>query len=337
MRLALTWHRCFRTALGVSRRCFASSRKVVKAVTCVDGQPQSMAAAQILSRMLKHGEEVWVYRALKVHQATESVDSKSEQPEQEEAQRSVEEVAEVVRERSGLGEEVMTHVSTVMSPGAAVTRFVGEKSADFVALGSHGQGRVLHKSLASYLMQSFAHTRILVCPLKDWAPTQARGLKYTVVFDGCQTSRNALEVLSSFTTEEDTVEILHAHVVPQPAPRGKFRTTMTPPSEEELAKALQDSEELFQEAAGILRGGSVKEVLGTHIQVLPGQQLGEQLLDKAIGNKCDVLVAGTKAMPGIGSWVENFMKGRTVMGVLKSSLTVHLLNNAVEVPVLYIN
>ncbi|CAL1151053.1 unnamed protein product [Cladocopium goreaui] len=203
-----------------------------------------------------------------------------------------------------------------MSPGAAVTRFVGEKSADFVALGSHGQGRVLHKSLASYLMQSFAHTRILVCPLKDWAPTQARGLKYTVVFDGCQTSRNALQVLSSFTTEEDTVEILHAHVVPQPAPRGKFRTTMTPPSEEELAKALQDSEELFQEAAGILRGGSVKEVLGTHIQVLPGQQLGEQLLDKAIGNKCDVLVAGTKAMPGIGSWVENFMKGRTVMGVL---------------------
>ena len=120
--------------------------------------------------------------------------------------------------------------------------------------------------------QGFAHTRILVCPLKDWAPTQARGLKYTapwtpsaegaaseffpycaessfsvwmgfdvaqqysrldslaygmsqacfserlvaehilfgdptatltkVVFDGCQTSRNALEVLSSFTTEE---------------------------------------------------------------------------------------------------------------------------------------
>ena len=40
-----------------------------------------------------------------------------------------------------------------MSPGAAVTRFVGETSADFVALGSHGQGRVLHKSLASYLMQ----------------------------------------------------------------------------------------------------------------------------------------------------------------------------------------
>ena len=32
----------------------------VQAVTCVDGQPQSMAAAQILSRMLKHGDEVWV-------------------------------------------------------------------------------------------------------------------------------------------------------------------------------------------------------------------------------------------------------------------------------------
>ena len=40
-----------------------------------------------------------------------------------------------------------------MSPGAAVTRFVGDKHCDFVALGSHGAGRVLHKSLASYLMQ----------------------------------------------------------------------------------------------------------------------------------------------------------------------------------------
>ena len=41
-----------------------------------------------------------------------------------------------------------------MSPGAAVSRFVGERHADVVAMGSHGKGRVLHKSLASYLMQS---------------------------------------------------------------------------------------------------------------------------------------------------------------------------------------
>jgi len=326
-----------RVRVPVRFRCFTSSRKVVKAVTCVDGQPQAMAAAQLMSRMLKQGDEVWVYRALKVAQANESpATEKSETQQQEEAQQTVDEVAQVVRERSGLGDEVKTHVTSVMSPGAAVTRFVGDKHCDFVALGSHGAGRVLHKSLASYLMQSYADTRILVCPLQTWEPTQERGLKYTVVFDGCQTSRHALEVLSSFTTDEDTVEILHAHVVPQPAPRGKFRTAVTPPSEEELAKALKDSEELFAEASAIL-SGSVKEVLGTHIQVLPGQQLGEQLLDKAIRNKCDVLVAGTKAMPGIGSWVENFMKGRTVMGVLKSSLTVHLLNNAVELPVLYIN
>ena len=39
---------------------------------------------------------------------------------------------------------------------------------------------------------------------------------------------------------EDTVEILHAHVVPQPAPRGKFRTTMTPPSEEDSAYSCGD-------------------------------------------------------------------------------------------------
>ena len=46
----------------------------------------------------------------------------------------------------------------------------------------------------------------------------------------------------SFLTEpstawEDTVEILHAHVVPQPAPRGKFRTALTPPSEEDAHPA----------------------------------------------------------------------------------------------------
>jgi len=56
---------------------------------------------------------------------------------------------------------------TRMSPGAAVTRFVGEKSADFVALGSHGQGRVLHKSLASYLMQRPSDIRGGRCRLDD--------------------------------------------------------------------------------------------------------------------------------------------------------------------------
>ena len=56
---------------------------------------------------------------------------------------------------------------TRMSPGAAVTRFVGEKSADFVALGSHGQGRVLHKSLASYLMQRPLDIRGGRCRLDD--------------------------------------------------------------------------------------------------------------------------------------------------------------------------
>lgn len=309
-----------------------STRAAVKAVTCVDGQPQSVAAAQILSRMLKAGDEVIVYRATKVAEAVEAVKDAEAA-----ALQSVEDVAKVVRDRSGLGDHVKTQVASVLSTGAAVTKFVGDVKANVVALGSHGPGRVLHKSLASYLMQSYADTRILVCPLKEWQPTQPKGLKYTVVFDGCQTSRNALEVLSSFTTEEDTVEILHAHVVPQPVSRGKFRATVQAPSEEELQKALADSNALFDEAASILRGGSIKEVLGTHLEVLPGQQLGEQLLDKAIGNGCDVLVAGTKAMPGIGSFIENMMKGRTVMGVLKSSLTVHLLNNAVEIPVLYIN
>ena len=72
-------------------------------------------------------------------------------------------------------------------------------------------------------------------------------------------------------------------------------------------------------------------------------------------------------MPGIGNLFEPFLKGRTVLGVLnlvfirfcvtvyivmvyisidtsakllplrKSSLTTHLLNNAVDIPVLYIN
>lgn len=28
-------------------------------MTCVDGQPQAMAAAQLMSRMLKQGDEVW--------------------------------------------------------------------------------------------------------------------------------------------------------------------------------------------------------------------------------------------------------------------------------------
>lgn len=38
---------------------------------------------------------------------------------------------------------------------------------------------------------------------------------------------------------QDTVEILHAHVVPQPAPRGKFRTAVTPPSEEVGHRGVQ--------------------------------------------------------------------------------------------------
>ena len=51
-------------------------------------------------------------------------------------------------------EQIQRKVQTVMSPGAAVTSFVGKTNAHFVSLGSHGPGRVLHKSLASYLMQS---------------------------------------------------------------------------------------------------------------------------------------------------------------------------------------
>ena len=51
--------------------------------------------------------------------------------------------------------------------------------------------------------EGYANTRILVNPLPEWRPVQAKGLKYTVVFDGCATSRNALEVLASFTTEEE--------------------------------------------------------------------------------------------------------------------------------------
>eukprot|EP00913_Durusdinium_trenchii_P006720 g6316.t1 len=260
-----------------------STRAAVKAVTCVDGQPQS------------------VYRATKVAEAVEAVKDAEAA-----ALQSVEDVAKVVRDRSGLGDHVKTQVASVLSTDRPQrSSAVRGGSRNVVALGSHGPGRVLHKSLASYLMQSYADTRILVCPLKEWQPTQPKGLKYTVVFDGCQTSRNALE----------------------------FRATVQAPSEEELQKALADSNALFDEAASILRGrgettqatsgnqhmitlSSIKEVLGTHLEVLPGQQLGEQLLDKAIGNGCDVLVAGTKAMPGIGSFIENMMKGRTVMGVL---------------------
>ena len=105
--------------------------------------------------------------------------------------------------------------------------------------------------------------------------------------------------------------------------------------------------------------------VGFGFQVLPGQQLGEQLLDKAIGNKCDVaplqvvarsdlertrsqhafisglgsiklwetkgakwwlvhvvvvvdtevLVAGTKAMPGIGSsWTPKDVQSCPILG-----------------------
>ena len=62
------------------------------------------------------------------------------------------------------------------------------------------------------------------------------------------------------------MEILHAHVVPQPAPRGKFRASLTPPSEEDMERALKDSKALFDEAQEILRAGVVKEVIGTHIE-----------------------------------------------------------------------
>ena len=124
---------------------FSSCRQTVKAVTCVDGQPQSVAAAQILARMLKPGDAVWVYRALKVAEAV------GPQTDEAEAQRSVQHVAELLRQS---GCEASSELASVMSPGAAVSRFVGERHADVVAMGSHGPGRVLHKSLASYLMQS---------------------------------------------------------------------------------------------------------------------------------------------------------------------------------------
>ena len=99
-------------------------------------------------------------------------------------------------------------------------------------------------------------------------------------------------------------------------------------------------------------GGGIKQVIGTHIEVQSGHLLGERLLDTAINNGCDVpllftgtywnaslcvvpsqtvshtlltqlwqvLVAGTKCMPGIGSLFEPFLKGRTVLGVLHLAL-----------------
>ncbi|CAJ1332644.1 unnamed protein product [Effrenium voratum] len=276
-----------------------------------------------------------VYRAVKSTQQASPEEAEKHSSSENAAQSEAETVAKALREATGLGEAIRTHVHTVMSPGAAVISFVGRKGADMVAMGCHGPGRVLHRSLASYLMQSYGDIRLLVCPLQEWRPSQEKGLKYTVVYDGCTTSQHALEVLASYTTSEDTVEILHAHVAPQPASRGKFRSSTPKPSEEEVQKAAQDSMRLFNEAKEILKG--VKEVKGTHIEVLPGQQLGEMLLDTAIRNSCDVLVAGTKCMPGIGTYFDSLLKGRTVVGVLKSSLTTHLLNNAVEVPVLYIN
>ncbi|CAJ1371520.1 unnamed protein product [Effrenium voratum] len=317
------------------RHFTAVARKPVTAVSCVDGQPQSVAAARLLSRMLQNGDSAWVYRAVKSTQQASPEEAEKHSSSENAAQSEAETVAKALREATGLGEAIRTHVHTVMSPGAAVISFVGRKGADMVAMGCHGPGRVLHRSLASYLMQSYGDIRLLVCPLQEWRPSQEKGLKYTVVYDGCTTSQHALEVLASYTTSEDTVEILHAHVAPQPASRGKFRSSTPKPSEEEVQKAAQDSMRLFNEAKEILKG--VKEVKGTHIEVLPGQQLGEMLLDTAIRNSCDVLVAGTKCMPGIGTYFDSLLKGRTVVGVLKSSLTTHLLNNAVEVPVLYIN
>ena len=70
------------------------------------------------------------------------------------AQKSLDSVAEVFRQAGLEPGAIQTQVQTVMSPGAAVTSFVGKANAHFVSLGSHGPGRVLHKSLASYLMQS---------------------------------------------------------------------------------------------------------------------------------------------------------------------------------------
>ncbi|CAE7589178.1 tas [Symbiodinium pilosum] len=313
-----------------------------KAVSCLDGEPQSLAAAMIMSRMLRTGDSVWVYRAVKAavqDAATPEEANAKFLAEQEAAQTSVDSVTEVFRQAGMEQNALHTQVQSVMSPGAAVTSFVGKSNANFVSLGSHGPGRVLHKSLASYLMQSYSDIRLLVCPLTDWQPAQDSGLKYTVVYDGCSTSRHALEVLAGHTNSQDTVEILHAHVPPAPVSRGKFRGAPASTGQEDAKQAQMQAQSLFQEAEQILSGsgGGIKEVIGTHIEVQSGHLLGERLLDTAINNGCDVLVAGTKCMPGIGNLFEPFLKGRTVLGVLKSSLTTHLLNNAVDIPVLYIN
>ena len=51
----------------------------------------------------------------------------------------------------------------------------------------------------------YGDIRLLVCPLQEWRPSQEKGLKYTVVYDGCTTSQHALEVLASYTTSEEPV------------------------------------------------------------------------------------------------------------------------------------
>ncbi|CAE7634436.1 unnamed protein product [Symbiodinium necroappetens] len=329
--------------LNIAAR-YSSTRPAISAVACVDGEPQSVVAAQIMARMFQTGDSVWVYRAVKAPQDAafpEQANANAKHlAEEANAQKSLDSVAEVFRQAGLEPGAIQTQVQTVMSPGAAVTSFVGKANAHFVSLGSHGPGRVLHKSLASYLMQSYSDIRLLVCPQAEWQPAQDVGLKYTVVYDGCSTSRHALEVLANHTGSQDTVEILHAHVPPPPVPRGKFRGA--PPAstaEEDAQQAQLQAQSLFQEAEEILsgNGGGIKQVIGTHIEVQSGHLLGERLLDTAIKNGCDVLVAGTKCMPGIGSLFEPLLKGRTVLGVLKSSLTTHLLNNAVDIPVLYIN
>mmetsp|Transcript_8200 Transcript_8200/g.19595 ORF Transcript_8200/g.19595 Transcript_8200/m.19595 type:complete len:338 (-) Transcript_8200:114-1127(-) len=322
---------------------WSSTRPAISAVACVDGEPQSVAAAQIMARMFQTGDSVWVYRAVKAPQDAafpEQANANAKHlAEEANAQKSLDSVAEVFRQAGLEPGAIQTQVQTVMSPGAAVTSFVGKANAHFVSLGSHGPGRILHKSLASYLMQSYSDIRLLVCPQAEWRPAQDVGLKYTVVYDGCSTSRHALEVLANHIGSKDTVEILHAHVPPPPVPRGKFRGAPSSTAEEDAQQAQLQAQSLFQEAEEILsgNGGGIKQVIGTHIEVQSGHLLGERLLDTAIKNGCDVLVAGTKCMPGIGSLFEPLLKGRTVLGVLKSSLTTHLLNNAVDIPVLYIN
>ena len=70
------------------------------------------------------------------------------------AKKGIDTVVGVFRQAASEPSTIQTQVQTVMSPGAAITSFVGKADAHFVSLGSHGPGRVLHKSLASYIMQS---------------------------------------------------------------------------------------------------------------------------------------------------------------------------------------